>query len=233
MDELFDLLDSDDKPFAKQAKTTESSDKKENLWEKEDFKPLKLDPSKFTKSGKKFAISYNVPDGELSSEIQDKLVEVAKILVAKGYTYRTSSDGKEPVNKAILELDNVKPETYLPWKKFNTDAQNLISYMPTEKAYSIAMNSHKVFMKLPPAVRAILSSQVHCLLGNECVEPVDLMITYTNCGSEAIVKNMDFKITGSVTFLLKVCGDANIPVFNLKTDNFTTRLSEFIKTKEN
>ena len=233
MDDIFDLLDSEEKPFAKKENTSSTAQKKENLWDKEDFKPLKLDPSTFKKTKKTFAVSYHVPDGELSSEVHDKLVEVAKVLIAKGYTYRTSADSKDTLNKDILDLDGVKAETFLPWKKFNLEAKNLIRYSPTEKAYSIAMNSHKVFMKLPAAVRAILSSQVHSLLGKECTEPVDLMITYTNCGSEAIVKKMDFKTTGSVTFLLKVCGDANIPVFNLKTDSFTTRLSEFVKSKEN
>lgn len=231
-DELFDLLDSDDKPFKEQEKEPASKPKKENLWEKTDFKPLKVDPSTFSKSGKSFTISYNTQAGELSSDVREKLTEVAKVLKTKGYRFRSCADGKDQLNKDIIGLEGIKVDTYLPWKKFNLDATNTIRFNPTEKAYSIAFNSHKVFMKLPPAVRAILSSQVHCLLGKECNDPVDLMITYTNCGSEAITKNMDYKTTGSVTFLLKVCGDSNIPVFNLKKDDFMTRFVEFIKSKE-
>lgn len=230
-DELFDLLSSDDKPFKEQNSTPEAKPKTENLWEKTDFQPVKVDPSTFTRSAKSFAISYNVPDGELSSEVIEKLTEVAKVLTTKGYRYRSFADGKDQLNKDIIGLEGIKVDTYLPWKKFNTDAKNIIRFTPTEKAYSIAFNSHKVFTKLPPAVRAILSSQVHALLGKECKDPVDLMITYTNCGSEAITRNMDYKITGSVTFLLKICGDANIPVFNLKKDDFMTRFVEFVKSK--
>ena len=162
MEDLYELLESDNKPFAKQDSkpTTDSGAKKVNLWDKEDFKPLKVDPSTFKKNGKTFTISYNTQGDTLSEENNTRLFELAKVLVAKGYTYRTFFDGKEDINKTILGIEGIKSEAYIPWKKFNLDATNVISNSPTEKAYSIALNSHKVFMKLPPAVRAILANQV-------------------------------------------------------------------------
>lgn len=232
MDDLLDLLDSDEKPFKAREENNNSVKKQNgvNLWEKTDFKAIKIDVGSLRKTGRSFSVGYHIDKDHLPEEVEEKFLEIAKILGAKGYTFRHNGNVDDRLQNAILKIEDLKVESYLPWKKFNIDIKKPVITSPSEKGYGIAFNSHKVFTKLPPAIRAILANQVHTLLGKECNDPVNLLIGYSSCGSEAIVKDMDYKKSGNLTFFLKVCGDANIPVFNLKSDTAIKRLAEFIKT---
>jgi hypothetical protein len=229
-DDILKLLESEEKPFERVKEVP--NDKKVNLWDKEDIKPVKIDPSSFKRERELFGITYFTGDSSLPEEIESKLKEIANTLAHKGYIFRSGADGKNELNNSILKLEGINYEHFNPWKKFNLDVKNVKLQSPTEKAYGIAHNSHRAFYKVPSSVRAILSKEVHLMLGENCDEPIKMLIVYTKCGSEGLKFKMDYKLTGGVAFLLKIAEDSNIPVFNLKNDDAIKRLVEFMKPKE-
>lgn len=252
LEDLFSTLEEggDEKPFGGAQKENNNSygggnnnnygggnnyqqrPKKKNYWDDEQIVPKKVDVSTFSRTGKRFAIAIDnrvtVPEAA-----KENILKIAKGLIAKGYSFRHGSDENDTLANAILSLEGCKSESFLPWKKFNPKIEKPTLSPTNGGAYGIAANSHKVFAKLKPPIRAILAKDVLVMLGAECKEPLDMLITYTECGSEAIVKNMDFKKTGSVTFFLKVAGDSNIPVFNVKKDDALRRIGELVKANEN
>lgn len=240
VEDMFKLLDTDEKPFKdsesasnnyKKPYTGGGADKPKTVsyWDKEDIVPVKIDVSKFNKEGKSFSVATFTGTNKLPADIKEKILEISKILLTKGYKFRHYGAADDELQNEIVSLEMGTKETYLPWKKFNSNITKPYLSLGSGTAYGIAISNHKVFMKLPASVRAILANQVHVMLGKECDNPIDLLLAYTACGSEHIGKGMDYKVTGSLTFFLTVCGESNIPVYNLKKEDCIKRLGEKIK----
>ena len=230
MDDLLENLDGNTQPLTA---TVKKVDDKINYYENPDIPVKKIDLSKLKTPAKEYTICLWVPKGEeVPQEIKDKTLKIAMSMGAKGYTVRHTGDSKDALQTAIIEAEGVKFDSYLPWKKFNANIEAPKVFKGTPSAYGIAANSHRGFKKLPNAVRAILARDVMSILGPDCMSPVTLLLAYTKCGSEAISREMDFKVTGNLSFMLKVAGDSNVPVFNLKNEDATTRLIELLKSKE-
>lgn len=230
MDDLLDLLESDDKPFAKEQETkpqeryTEKKDKI-NLWEDIDIKPIKVDTTELHSVGKTFTfVAFGADD---NTAIAEKISEISKVLLNKGFIFRYNGDNNKVYNK-ILDIDLSKVEMYIPWKKFNTDVNAKMS-KPEAVAYHHAAEYHKGFKKLPNSVRAILARDVHVLLGESCKNPVRFLLCYSPDGAETI-KTLKFATTGNISFSISICDLIGIPVFNLKNDDALSRLSEYLKT---
>lgn len=230
---MLELLGSDERPFAKlKAQDKQQDNKGPNLWEKDDWKPVAINLSSFEKTGKSFAISYQFKDNKVLPEVKEKFIELAKALGKLGYVFRYDGGKDDDVDNAILNIEGLSVETYIPWAKFNPDIKTPTLSKPTEKAYGVAAGAHKIFNKLKPAIRTILAKKVHTMLGTELTNPLTVMITYSECGSEVLTKKMDYKVTGNVVFYLKVCEDSNISVFNIKNTDAVKRLIEYLKTYE-
>lgn len=238
-DDLLELLGSDEKPFqSKETNTTterkpytggNDKPKQENYWDKEDIAPVKIDASKFSKSEKTYSVCVYVGNEKLPSDVKEKIIEISKVLLTKGYKFRHYGSADDELQNAIIDIEIGSKETYIPWKKFNPNITKPILSLGTGTAYGIGLDNHKVFMKLPAPVRAVLANNVHVMLGKDCNDPLDLLISYTKCGSEHLTKKMDYKLTGSLTFFLSVCGESNIPVFNIKNEDCIKRISDFLK----
>jgi len=227
-DNLLDLMSSDDKPF-KSMSNDKKEGKEENLYDSTDIKAVKVDPSEFKSTGKYFTIAHTIRES-MPENYMEKILGIAKILFSKGYILRTTNDSNDEVLKNIRELEVKKLELFLPWKPKNAkELTGVTMFKPNKLGYGVAKNSHKIFDKLHPAFRANLSAKVHTLLGPDVNAPVKFVIGYNETGSEGFVKNMDFKKEGDLTFYFKVCGDSNIPIFNIKNDDAIKRLSEVIK----
>jgi hypothetical protein len=233
MSDLFDILESGEPAF-KHEKSTSSYNKdrnqpkKESLWDKTNIVPVKIDVTTFNKTGKTFSIVLPNQNTKIPDSVLEKMKELSKVLSQRGYTYRHLGAYDDVVQNEITSVAGIKVESYRPWKKFNP---NIIPANPelTEKSYGIAVNSHRAFATLPSPVRAILATNVQLLLGRDCNNPLDLLITYSECGSEALGKNVDYKILKNLTFMYKVCEDSNIPVFNLKNDDAIQRIATYTK----
>ena len=234
-EDLLGLLDSEEKPFQEADKKpankpfNKSGTGGNDLWSKTEFTPKKLNLTDMKRSGKSFTIYYQTSSKDVPDDAKEKLIKFAKALISKGYVFRHNGSPEDGIQNAILTLDGCVSQTYLPWKKFNINIKEPYLDRCTEDAYSVAFNNHKVFSKLPPTVRCILSRDVHVLTGKNVNDPVDVVFTYSKAGHEAITKNVDYKELGSLSFIYRVIQDLNVTVFNVKNDDASNRLLEYLK----
>jgi len=240
-DDLLALLESDEKPFpvteTKSSETEKPSyEKKErytgnknkiNLWEDTDIEGVKLERSNFNPLGKYFTILFHKGEDGIPPEIEEKFVEISKLLMAKGFMFRYNGDS-EPFTNKVLDIDLGRVEMYLPWKSFNTTI-NAKMPKPNEKAYHAAAYYHKAFKKLPNTVRAIISRDVHVLLGENVDNPIKLLLCYSPDGAESI-KDIDYKKTGNISFSITIADTLDIPIFNLGNSGALSRMVEYIKS---
>ena len=234
--DILAMMDSDDKPFSEHSTTdtntdnnTDSSEnKKIDLWKDTDIPKVKINPSTVHKVDKSYAIFIHKTDAGIPKEVGEKLLELTKALATKGFIFRYNGDN-DPIFKDILNSDSIIVDSYLPWKKFNTDAPNVKMVRPVEQAYKHASYYHKGFPKLPNNVRTILARDVHVLLGEDCRRAVSFMIAYTSDGCESKDK-INFKTTGNVSFPIAIAEEVNIPIFNIKNEDAISRLIEYLKT---
>ena len=247
--DLLDLLESDEKPFASVEETkptqsnysssssNESSYKKDNykknkvdLWGDPNIEPVKLDRSILSSIGKYFAIvQYKGKEG-VPNDVLEKMLSASKVFMKSGFVLRFNGE-TEGFNTKILDIDIARVETYLPWKTFNKDNISLTPKMvrPNEEAYHVAAYYHKKFKELPNSARAILARDVHVLLGENVKNPIKLLLCYSSDGAESI-KEINFKVTGYISFSIMICDAMGIPVFNMGKKDALSRLVEFVKT---
>lgn len=237
MNDILDILDSDQKPFEqhepkenKPQSNNYNKPKRENLWEKTDFQPRTIDPAKLHKSGKSYMwYNYN-PTTEIPDDVKTKIISIATSLSSKGYTFRHNGDDKDVIQNKIISIDNIKFESFLPWKKFNQNISEPKQAYATLQGYELANTLHKKFLQLPPAIRAILANTMNTLLGSDVTDPVDFILAYTEDGLETYTtKGLDFTKCGNLNFILKAAAQANIPAFNLKNTNALENLKEFLQ----
>ena len=67
------------------------------------------------------------------------------------------------------------------------------------------------------------------MLGANANQPLNMLIIYSECGTEVITKNTDFKKLGNLVFFLQVAAKSNIPVFNIKNADSRKRMLDHIK----
>lgn len=236
-EELFGMLEDKNSNLDKMVEENKSNNSsgggnKPNLWEKTEFKLVRFDVEKFKKSGKSFAIFLSGKDTDVPADVKEKIIKVARALILKGYTYRTSGGANDTINAEVVAIENSNTEYYLPWKSYNKNAPKPVLRYPTELGYQFAFSNHKAFPKLPPAIRALLASHVHVLLGKECDNPLDLIIVYSPKGDEVINKDTEYKSAGNTVFPIKIASNCNISVFNIQREDTVNRLVEYIKSQE-
>jgi len=230
MEDIFDTAQSSTKDAFEDMTETKPratfSAKKENYWDKQDIQPSTIDVSKFSKKGKSFVL-YVHPENDIPEEAANNILALARGLMAKGYTFRHTGNKDNNLQSKIVKLEDSVVKSYLPWKKFNTTVTDPI--LATPLGYRIAIGVHKAYMKLPPAVRAILARDVNAMLGVDATDPVDFIITWSDGGAEALSKNSDFKKIGNNSFCLMIASRANIPVVNVFNTNFIDKMKDLIK----
>lgn len=229
LEDALELLNSDEKPFQAEEKQQKKPDKN-NLWNKNDFVPKKIRLEDLKREGKSYSILYSYDHTVVPEDQVETLSKLALTFSSLDYIFRSMAGSKDPIQNAILKEEKVKSEVYLPWKSFNPDIAKPYLLYPTEEAYTIACNYHKVFNSLPPTARAILATTIHLLLGKDLKNPLSLCLIYSECGTETLKgKDIDYKKLGHLGFVIRVCADANIPVYNLRSSDGLTRLIEFLK----
>lgn len=224
-EEILDMLDSNDEPFKKEDKS-KSNSKKENLWDKKDFTPLKLDSNDFLdNTPKSFFIYAYTGNSVIPDDIKTKLEKIVKALAKKQWHYRCNASNKESTLSDLLNIEGLQSNVYLPWKTYN----DKITVKPTltrvnEVGYRIASTYNKNFTNLPSAVRAIYGNLANCMFNVEGNDPVKLVLAYTSCGTEKINKNTDFKTIGNLSFIIRLCNEVDIPLINIKRDDAIERI---------
>lgn len=241
-DDILDLLDSNDIPFqdnntsnnnnsSNSNKNWSNKPKKESLWDKTDFKPKSIDVSNFKRVTKSFAFYGYDPKNTIKEEFKNKLLNIGKILVAKDYTYRHMGGATDTLANDLLSLDNIKVESFLPWKSFNKDIKEPFLKTATEDAYCIAKAYNKNFDKLPPTIRAINAIWINTILGAYVNNPINFLLVYTEYPLDSTIgknEKVDFSKIGNLYYLIKVCKDANIPVVNITKSNCNEKLKDIL-----
>lgn len=230
-DDILNNLDKDDALIETEVPKNTNKRDIPNNWDKTDFTNKDINPNDFKKEGKTFAIVLWSDRENIEEDILEHFIKIAKALSNRGFTFRHNGSSSNKVQNAILAIDNIQAESYLPWGKFNTNIQKPLLKYPTTIAYELAAGSRKNFGKLPPAVRALVANRFNLLLGKNCNNPCDVVIVYSKDGLEAFTKDTDFKVLGDVTDAIRICKKSNIPLFNLGKEDVLPRLSEFIKSK--
>jgi len=200
-----------------------------DYWGNPDVTPEKIDATKLHKSEKSYNLVVYTNGVELADSYKKKILELASALAAKGYKFRHTGNSDDALQNAILKIDGLSYDSYLPWIKFNTNITTPKMKRPTACGYKIAAGAHKIFAKFKNGPRAVLARNVHATLGASCTDPVNFILAYTEDGAEGFVKDMDFKVTGDLVFYLNLAKNANIPVFNIKNGESLKRLIEYIK----
>lgn len=236
IEDMLDTLESNEKPFVNNQQQQKNNyggrgnqPQKPTLWDKTDFKHTKIDATTFDKSELRYAMILVKGEKEIPETVLEKAKSLAVLLNSKGFIYRHGSDGNDKFQTALVKIPDFKYESYLPWKKFNpmVDATGKLS----EKAYNLAFSYYKNYNERTATVRAILAKDVQVMLGEDCRKPLTMFIAYTECGTDKMKKDMDFKKIGPVFFYIKICAEANIPVFNIGNEESFKQLVEFIKFK--
>lgn len=234
--DILDMIDNDDinveddKPSIP-AKANYNN-KRENTWEKKDWKPRKIDMANFKKNGRSFAIYYNGENKTIPDDMQHRLTRIATALINKGYSFRHNAPGDDNVINSILEIPNISFKTYLPWSKFNSNIVKPLMSYANNLGYETACSISPKYLELPPALRAIIASECNAILGQDVNDPVDLILIYCDGGYEALEKNVDFKKIGNLGNIFRIAKDACIPVINIEKEDAANRVVELVKVTE-
>lgn len=228
-DILDSLLNSSEPAFKPETSTTSTPTKangREDLWEAKDFKKVKPDVSKFKKEGKSFILMVAATPPE---DMQKRLNAIITALAKKNYTLRYQVDTLEHYTNTAVAIDGLSVESYLPWKKLAPELKYTKAYAE-RPAYEHAFYYAQKFLSFPPAVRCKRANLMYAILGTKLNNPIDLALIWSECGSETINKDIDFKKIGNLGSLLPVCKDLDIPVFNVQKDDSFQKLVEIVKS---
>ena len=237
MEEYLDLLDSGEKPSFESAptETKKSGGKKpkvENLFDNKEIKPEPISVDQFNTSGRYFTFMWYV-EGAVTptDDIVAKFLKVAGYLFNKGFIYRAVYDSRSELNKKIEELPGAKVEYYTPWKFKGIDESIPVKkYYPSRLAYGIAHSHHKIFMDLANGLRARLAAEVHSLLGDDCLTPVNFIVSYSAGGDEGLTKTTDYKAIKTMVFGYRIAADSNIAIYNLKNEGVNDKITSKVKS---
>lgn len=236
-EDILSVLENNENLFETEKTSSKSSfikteQKEDQLWNKSEFKPNKLEISKLNKTGKSFYIAYYSRGSELGEDVKDKFVKIAKHFISKGYKYRHNNNADDPIANEILRISEEQYESYLPWGGYNKNIKNPTMKRATEIGYRTAAAYHSKYSTLPASVRAILASNANAVFGVECNNPVDFILVYNENGDECIPKvkeKIDWKALGNLSFIFRLISDVEIPVFNIKNNESVKRLIEIMK----
>lgn len=203
------------------------------------YTPVKPDPSKFIASPiKTFTIDLK---SIIAGGKEETAVKLAKVLFSKGYAYRSPLEikGNESYNNLELEirrLENANVEGFKVWANMEVEQTQGLKIMleePTELAYQYAFNYNPHFEKMTDIIKTFMARQMHVYLGKELLQPVNVVITYTKCGSLKLSKTFDFKASGQASGYIKMANELGSSLFNISNPNFTNDFGTYMRSATN
>lgn len=240
MDILDEIGISDSGPSHEtEARQKKKSDGKINMYDVEIVKAKEIDTDSFEKIGHTFMVHVFSGSDDVS-EVVDQIVKVATKLKDKGYIFRCDAPSDDKIAKKILAIEGLKKEVFLPFKKFNESvADKAIMSNGYETPFKYAAQVYgKRYNELKPGARAVYASKLMAALGENSDNPVDFLICYSPDGREYMPdghnkEKVDFAKLGTLSFYLRLCQQAGIPVYNFKNkDSLITFVSSYLKNVE-
>lgn len=212
--------------------------KQGNYTKKKDLKnitPIKPDVTKFIASPiKTFTIDLK---SCIAGGKSEEVVKLAKILFAKGFVYRSplevkGNDEYNSVELDIRKLEKAKVEGYKVWSNMvieDTDGLTIATDEPSDLSYQYAYNYNPHFSQMSDVIKRFMARQMHIYLGKELLQPVNVIITYTKCGSLKLSKNFDYKASGQASGYIKMANEFDASLFNLGNPEFLETFSTYLK----
>ena len=230
MEDVLDMyLGSDEVPFKEEPKKDgnfKSKGAREDLWNEVNFEKKQPDRSKFSKSGKSFLVAVAATPDEEGKNYFKKLVGA---LSSRNHVMRYQFNNHTDFYKELTDIEGVSVEAYLPWKKMAPDLKDVKRTFATRQAYEMAAYYAPKFATFPPAVRCIRANVMHSMLGDKLNNPIDLVLVWSECGTESLTRETDFKKVNAISNFLQVAKDLNIPVYNVKNKESIQKVAEYIK----
>ena len=186
--------------------------------------PLSPDKEAFRKLGRAFSV-FSVDD--MPESVQLKVFTLMSDLKNKEFIFRYNGSGNDTVATMTYHRFKANSDTFLPFKTFRTDAEDVLVDKPTKDSLRIAAHYVKDFNDKSLAIRSFSARDIHVMLGEKCNAPLNFLIIYSKDCAE-IGKECDYKTTKTATFPIRVAEDLNIPVFNLAKENRIDQLVEFV-----
>lgn len=226
-------LNSSDVPFAnkeeekpKETKEFKSKGSGGDLWNETSFVKKRPDPANFEKAGKTFTF---VLGGTPDEESKKLILGLIKNLAGRGFILRYQFNNTIDFYKTVTDIEGLSVEAYRPWKKMAPDLASVAKTFADKQAYEAACYYAPKFSSFPPGVRCIRANAVYALLGKEIKNPSNFILCWTECGSEAITKDTDFKKIGNAGVFFTMGKDLNIPIYNIKNKDSVQKLAEYLK----
>lgn len=211
------------------SKSTSSSGG-DNLYNDTSIQPLDISGITMKDIGKnkEFTVFTN---GNITESKLLELTTYCEKLFKLGFNYRSTGDSRRKEDEQIRNVSNSKATIYKLWSKAkaNVNHHTVVSEAPTRISYQVACGLHKRFLKLKDFIRCIYARDTQVVLGAECNEPVNFILIYTECGESSFSKKFDIKKAGATWYALKIAKEANIPVFNIQSNNFKTEFVDHLK----
>lgn len=239
-DELENMVSKEETPYVKKEYSNNNYNKNNSYGKKEDkinmyevdvIPSKEIDTDIFEKNGRSFAVHTY----EITPDAEKKMMIIANALVEQGFVFRHNGNKEDEIQNKILEIDNIKVESYLPYAKFNEDiAKPIISnYYELPFNYAAQLYGQR-YNEMKKGARSIYASKVQSLLGKECTNPVDFFLCYSPDGSETTPKfekgkKYDYSKLGTLGFYLKVTDKSGIATYNFKNDASIASLVKLIK----
>lgn len=202
-------------------------EKKKNLWTDNEIEIVTLEDLKDAMAVDACSFFYNTREKkELSQEARLRIKEAIE-LVKDRYTLRLSGDTEDKVFNYISLIATNK-EIYLPFKKYNPTVSEPRSAGGNPRAFGVVKGLHKNYDKLPGIVRALNARDVEMVYGASLLEKVKLILIYSECGTEAMNKNVNFFQLGSLVLPLRIATAGKIPLINLGASDSLSKLKHFL-----
>lgn len=203
----------------------ESMDKKQNLWLDNNIPTIELDTLTNVNVVDSCMFIYNNRK-EVSYEDLEKIKNAVNLVKDK-YTVRLTGGTDDKVFNT-LTATTFNNEIYLPFKSFNKNIPNAKSTAPSKEAFSVVKGMFKNYNSLPGFARSSNARDVEMIFGKELKERVKLILIFSDCGSEAINKSVNFITLGSVALTLRIASKLKIPLINVKNDDAINKIKQFI-----
>jgi hypothetical protein len=159
--------------------------------------------------------------------ILNQMMLISALCHCKGYHLNSGgADGADTAfEDGMLAIDG-GCNIFLPWPNFNNHKGEKYT-RPKPEAYPIAATLHPAWTFMKPPVKALLSRNIHQVLGWSLNDPVDFVVCYTKDGAET---SAQYTIrTGGTGIAIQLADKLGIPVFNLCNEGRYEELIKFLE----
>lgn len=160
-------------------------------------------------------------------DVLKTIYSLAKELGSSNFTLRSGgAEGCDSHFEGGARAVGANMEIYLPWEGFNQNESKLFSY--PKKIEDIAREVYGTrWNSLSQGAKKLMTRNVCQILGLDYT-PVSFVVCYTSDGCES--SSTRNRKTGGTGQAIDLASILDIPVFNIKNENYDIRLSKYLST---